>query len=458
MSFPRFVGTARNAILSDAIALTSSDAIPATHSQLANALDCLVRIVGCTFRDGASESSDDDLLLAADPTPLSELLHVDSNSLDLVVTAALRGYASTAREHSGMRQVDGLEEQFLEGLQLPTIAFELLCRLQLPLVSRTSEMTRSSITRARRFNSSRPPPPEPNEKAEAGASCVPDALLGSGEAVRRIRATFAQLARRSRAPVLLIGEAGTGKRLYAQLLHRETYADGELFEIARVDQVVDLKRRIATFRARNANLDGSGLTLYASNVAELPASLQADLVNWLDQRDLQMRLVASVTQPMAAKIITPLLAQLATHIELPPLRQRIEDLSELFDHFAQRAARERGERPIVLSPPALKALQEHGWPGNVTELFALVARLTQTTASGEVEAAQLAGLLRDEPALRLPRAGINLSEVERNLLQQAMFITGNNQTRAADLLGLTRDQLRYRLAKFELSSIAIKTG
>jgi DNA-binding NtrC family response regulator len=102
---------------------------------------------------------------------------------------------------------------------------------------------------------------------------------------------------------------------------------------------------------------------------------------------------------------------------------------------------------------ALERMRDYAWPGNLTELSNLIERLPQNHGATPIEADDLPEL-DDRPSgvnFHLPASGIDFAELERELLTQALVMAGNNQTRAASLLGLSRDQLRYRLAKFDIA-------
>ena len=141
-------------------------------------------------------------------------------------------------------------------------------------------------------------------------------------------------------------------------------------------------------------------------------------------------------------------------VELPPLRERLEDLAELSSHFAALAASRRGTSPTLLGQSALDRMRDYTWPGNLAELANVMEQLTESFGPALVEADDLPQL-DERPSgfhFHLPANGIDFAELERELLRQALAMASNNQTRAASLLGLSRDQLRYRLAKFEIST------
>jgi len=246
-----------------------------------------------------------------------------------------------------------------------------------------------------------------HEPAREGNSATPrfelEIVVGASTQMRRTRAAIEQLARRSRAPVLLLGEFGTGKRHCARALHAATFPEGEFFELD-VARAAELEQRIWSLRSLASAPAAGGLTVY------IP--------------------------------------------ELPALRDRLEDIAELARHFAELSAVRRGSSPILLGQSALSRMRDHAWPGNLAELANLIEQLTENFGPALVEAEDLPQL-DERPSgmnFHLPAKGIDFAVLERELLMQALVMAGNNQTRAARLLGLSRDQLRYRLTKFEISA------
>ena len=141
-------------------------------------------------------------------------------------------------------------------------------------------------------------------------------------------------------------------------------------------------------------------------------------------------------------------------VRLPPLRDRAQDIPVLVRFFVDAFNREFRKRVQDVDSQAIEALQHHTWPGNVRELRNVVERAVLLSETDRLTEGDFPVLTpRDGARLNvmLPPAGTNLEAVERDLVAQALERTGWNQSKAARLLGLNRDQIRYRIGKFALT-------
>jgi transcriptional regulator with PAS, ATPase and Fis domain len=139
-------------------------------------------------------------------------------------------------------------------------------------------------------------------------------------------------------------------------------------------------------------------------------------------------------------------------LKLPPLRAHLEDVPALVHFYIDAFNREFKKNIKGISPAALALLRSHGWPGNVRELRNVVERAMLLAVGDTLEPADfpIASARSGNHVIELPAGGIVLENVERDLVRQALDRTGWNQTRAAKLLGLNRDQIHYRIEKFKL--------
>jgi DNA-binding NtrC family response regulator len=278
------------------------------------------------------------------------------------------------------------------------------------------------------------------------------------------------------ANVLIRGENGTGKELIARSLHRqsgradqvlvtvdlgavaESLFESELFghmKGAFTDAVSD---RAGRFQAAD------GGTLFLDEIGNLPPPLQTKLLRVLESREvlplgsdqpipIDVRLIAATNQPLEALVADgrfreDLLYRINTiEVTLPPLRERLEDLSALARHFVQVYARKYQLPEKAISPEAMQALDGHNWPGNVRELSHAVERALILSDGSELTAADL------HLSSRMPGAGsdsLNLEATERRLVVTALEQAGGNISHAAAALGITRAALYRRIEKFEL--------
>jgi len=132
-------------------------------------------------------------------------------------------------------------------------------------------------------------------------------------------------------------------------------------------------------------------------------------------------------------------------VELPPLRERGEDVEVLAQHFAQRFAKEHGREAPEFSPRALAGLRAHSWPGNVRELENTVQRLIVMTDSDVVEVPDLPPFMRFSAPVGEQDLTRTLRDVERDYVQRVLESVGGNKTRAAEILGIDRKTLRGKL-------------
>jgi len=304
-------------------------------------------------------------------------------------------------------------------------------------------------------------------------------LVGASEPMRQIYALIEQVAPSS-ASVLLTGESGTGKELCARTIHNlsprknnafvaincsaipETLMESELFGHERGAFTGAAARRLGCFELAN------GGTLLLDEISEMPVSLQAKLLRVLEDRTIRrlggsqevsvdVRVLAATNRdPQGAvrqgTFREDLLYRLnVITVELPPLRQRKDDIPLLAQHLVAQLA-ERHVRPArLLSPAAVEALQSHSWPGNVRELRNVIERAVIICSSEVIERHHLApypleqrAQSRGEDTLMLP-VGTPIEEVERRMILRTLQKTENNKTRAAELLQISLKTLHNKL-------------
>jgi len=300
------------------------------------------------------------------------------------------------------------------------------------------------------------------------------------------------LAAKSDLTILLLGETGTGKNFLAREIHEASPRSGMPFvEIGCSgipDHLVESelfgyeKGAFTDAKAEKKGLveTAAGGTLFLDEIGDMAYKLQSKILTLLDEK--KFRRIGGLQYKNAdARIIAATnrdLQELARNnsfrmdlfyrlnvatIELPPLRERIEDLPLLASRFLKGASERHRTKEKEFSPEALEALKEYSWPGNIRELKNLIEKLIVISRGAVIGLAELAGhhtLSRpvfagvsagNEETASAPE-GFSLKDVEAQLIKKAVGLSSGNQRKAAKLLGITRDTLRYRLKKLGISS------
>ena len=316
----------------------------------------------------------------------------------------------------------------------------------------------------------------------------PRALLGHSEPVRRILDLIARIAK-TRSNVLITGESGTGKELIARAVHESSDRAGKPFLVVNCGAIPETlieselfghdKGAFTGATARHLGIfrEAEGGTVLLDEVGDLPTALQVKLLRVLQERKVRgvgaaaeqsvdVRVLAATNRVVeedvkSGKFRQDLYYRLnVIRLELPPLRERREDIPELSQFFLARGIAEHDKHIRGFTPDALRALDAYPFPGNVRELENVIERAV-TLASGQmIDLGDLphevsGATAQPTPSLAgLPEAGCNLDEVlgelERRLIVQALERTGGVRTQAAKLLGVTLRSLRYRLQKLAL--------
>jgi DNA-binding NtrC family response regulator len=310
-----------------------------------------------------------------------------------------------------------------------------------------------------------------------------DAIIGSSPAMQQVKSLLARVAASPASTVLLTGETGTGKDLAAKAIHYnsdrasrsfvnitcsalpEQLLESELFGHERGAFTDARQQKRGLFETADEG------TVFLDEIGEMTAALQAKLLRFLEEKSFKrvggladvrvdVRVVAATNRDLeeevkAGKFREDLFYRLQVMpILLPPLRERKGDVPLLAAYYIDRFNREFRKRVKGLSPAAAKLLEQYQWPGNVRELRNAIERAMLLVDRDRLEPDDFTTLTRSVEAaqFKLPPGGINLEEVERQLLTQALERAGGNQSQAAQLLGINRDQVRYRIEKFGLKA------
>jgi two-component system response regulator AtoC len=311
-------------------------------------------------------------------------------------------------------------------------------------------------------------------------------LIGESEPMQRVKALARKVAQSPTSTVLLTGESGTGKDLLAKVIHfgsaraarpfmnitcsalPETLLESELFGHERGAFTDARTQKRGLFEQADEG------TVFLDEVAETVPTFQAKLLRFLEEKafrrlgstsdiKVDVRVIAATNQDLEktvrdGKFREDLYYRLnVLRVEMPPLRDRGRDIVLLAEHY-MRVFSQEFRRPVRrLTATAEQALLAYSWPGNVRELRNLIERAVLLAESEDLEPSdfETAHTLRApvEPGgrgIELPEAGLDIEEVEKKLVVLALERTRGNQTKAAALLGLHRDQIRYRIEKFGL--------
>jgi two-component system, NtrC family, response regulator AtoC len=310
-----------------------------------------------------------------------------------------------------------------------------------------------------------------------------DAIIGNSPAMQQIKVLLARVAASPASTVLLNGETGTGKDLAAKAIHYNSDRASRSFVnitcSALPEQLLESElfghERGAFTDARQQKRGlfetADGGTVFLDEIGEMTATLQAKLLRFLEEKAFKrvggladvrvdVRVVAATNRDLedevkAGKFREDLFYRLQVMpILLPPLRERKGDVPLLASYYIERFNREFKKRVRGLSPAATKLLEQYQWPGNVRELRNAIERAMLLIDRDRLEPDDFTTLTRsvEATAFKLPPGGVNLDEVERQLLTQALERAGGNQSQAAQLLGINRDQVRYRIEKFGLKA------
>jgi len=286
------------------------------------------------------------------------------------------------------------------------------------------------------------------------------------------------------ATALVLGETGTGKELLARLIHHESrrvHGPWVAVNCAALPQdLIEAELfgyRRGAFTGAVADRPGyirqaQGGTLFLDEVAELSLGAQAKLLRFLEQGECQalgsdhpqavdVRVLAATHRDLrhwvdAGRFREDLYYRLhVIPLELLPLRERTGDIGLLLDALTEHLAARHGVEPPRFSAQARRVLARHRWPGNVREMRNLCERCVvlfsgQSVGPEHLQLETRSGPAADLPDWQLPRDGVQLDRLEADLIRQALGRTQGNRTRAARLLGLTRDTLLYRIKKYAL--------
>ena len=313
-------------------------------------------------------------------------------------------------------------------------------------------------------------------------------IVGRSAVMQRVVDLVGKVAASESTTVLVRGESGVGKEVVARAIHaRSARAEFPFLEINCTALPESLLESELFGHERGAFTDarerkrgllelGDRGTVLLDEIGDLAPGAQAKLLRFLEERTFKrvggmrdikvdVRIIASTNRNLESAVRDgtfrrDLFFRLnVVPIVIPPLRERPEDVEPLAQFFVQRMTTEVRRPARRICKEALAMLRRYSWPGNVRELKNVIERAVILEGGTEILPSHLPEELKPggraldlEPDFKLPPGGIDLEELEKDLIRQALEQTRGNKTRAAELLALTRDTLRYRIDKYKLSA------
>ena len=320
----------------------------------------------------------------------------------------------------------------------------------------------------------------------------PESIIGKSLAMEELRALVRRVAQSGARTILITGPSGTGNDGVARAIHfASPEADRPFLNItctARPEALLESelfgheKGAFTDAKQQKRGLieEADGGTVFLDEIGDMPLSLQAKLLRFLESKSFRrigglreikvdVRVIAATHRDLPAAIERgafrgDLYYRLnVIPIEISPLKDRPEDVVPLLDHFVQHYAREIKKEMQGFDAAAREVLERHTWPGNVRELRNCVERAVLLSSGPVLTVSDLppdlrrlatpaaaAGAGAGASGIVLPERGVVLDELLKSLLDQALVRCTGNKSRAADLLGIHRDQVRYWVKKYEL--------
>ena len=322
-----------------------------------------------------------------------------------------------------------------------------------------------------------------NLKRTLGSQVQLSSLVGRSSQMLEVYKKIAMVAE-ARSTVLICGESGTGKELVAKAIHyngpraeqcfyavncgalTESLLETELFGHVRGAFTGALENKRGIFE------EASGGTVFLDEVSEMSPALQVKVLRAIEEQEVRrigsnevikvdLRLIAASNQNLAQAIEEGKFRQdlyyrlRVIEIELPPLRNRQEDIPLLVEHFLKKFGQER-QRSFAVSPQALSALMSYAWPGNVRELENALESAVALNRSGIIVPEDLPAKVRPETRVQEPSVddiyvGLPpLDEIEKRYLCYVLKATGGNKAKAASILGINRRTLYRKIDEYKL--------
>ncbi len=314
-------------------------------------------------------------------------------------------------------------------------------------------------------------------------------IIGNSPAIQKAIQLAKRIAKSEATTVLLLGESGTGKDIFATAIHNESNRNKRPFVAINCATLPENLLESELFGHERGAFTGAhklkkglleiadGGTVFLNEIGEMPPNTQTKLLTVLEYKTFRrvggnenihvdVRIIAATNRDLDAavqegKFRLDLLYRLKVfQIKLPPLRERKEDIPLLIDHFVQYLSKKFGKNIKGLTEESRKILQQYEWPGNVRELINVLERAVILENSEYIQKDSLPFELQDVPPpkninnveswLEIPDEGFSLYEIEKRIIELVLQKTNFNKSKAAKLMGITRDTLRYKMKKFNI--------
>jgi DNA-binding NtrC family response regulator len=303
-------------------------------------------------------------------------------------------------------------------------------------------------------------------------------MIGVSPAIQRVFATIEKVAVTD-ADILILGENGTGKELVARALHRQSPRTGEVFISVDMGAIAEtlfeselFGHMKGAFTDAKENRPGrfelaDGGTLFLDEIGNISLAMQAKLLSVLETRKvtrlgsnkplgIDIRLICATNMPIYEMVAQnefrqDLLYRINTvEIQLPPLRERQEDIPLLIDHFLKIFLKKYQKAITGVSAPALKKLKRYHWPGNIRELIHTLERAVILSETQMLQPSDFLFPETEKEVVGVVFDNYNLEDVEKTVIRQALKKNEGNVSHAAKELGLTRTSLYRRMEKYGL--------
>jgi two-component system response regulator AtoC len=314
-------------------------------------------------------------------------------------------------------------------------------------------------------------------------------MVGNSKSIQEIKHVIEKVANTNAATVLIQGESGTGKELVARALHFESRRASEPFIAVNCSAIPETLIESELFgHEKGAFTDAVNLrkgyfesadggTIFLDEISEMNMNLQVKLLRAIEEKSIR-RVGGSEDVKVDVRIVAATNKELEKLVEqnqfrndlfyrisvitvyVPSLRSRGDDIIQLCRFFMNKYSLDFKKHFSGITEEAENILLKYSWPGNIRELKNLIERIVLLYSDLEIKQEHLQGLAKKGETqkyqflngLEIPEEGIDIEKVEETLIRKTLEVTKNNQSKAARLLNLTRDTLRYRMKKFGIEN------